>query len=213
MIVRAINNHGVEGYFRTEDGRGDAACFSMADTSDLDFNLYMALGARMVIFDNPSEYLFREYAKTELLKELMDRVRQKQYNGKLRERDDRVKLLSELVANELERISSGDSTLLNDHASRSYIDLFTDIYGDRIWGHPEYSAYLARFRFFLDSLVEAGDLQRVEQNYLVSPSALNSLARDAVDDRRHQDIVKQNRLITFLTAILAVSALVQIFID
>lgn len=112
----------------------------------------------------------------------------------------------------MERISRDKVLIYREDEARSHIDLFSEIYGNRIWGHEDSRAFLENFQFVLQSFVKSGELKQDSNGrYIVLPSSLNTIAKDAVDDQRHRDIRRQNMWIILLTTVLAISAVFQIF--
>ena len=133
-----------------------------------------------------------EWSKKLYFQELRDRFNQTRYNFRLKERNDRSQLLQDLVKLDMERISRDKVLIYRADEARSHIDLFSEIYGNRIWGHEDSRAFLANFQFVLQSFVESGELKQDSNGrYIVLPSSLDTIAKDAVDDQRHRDIRRQ----------------------
>jgi len=213
MMVRNINYDGICGLVWDGERFENPICVSKSLLKHSSFQLWMVIGTNQYRFSSPQSYLIAEWFKTALLRELRDRISQSRYNFRLKERNDRSKLLQDLVALEMDRRGSEESFRYFDDEGLSHIDLFSKVYGNQIWGHANYLSYLAKFCFVLDSFVESGEvIKNANGRYTISPSSLRTLAKDAVDDQRHRDIQKQNQWIILLTFLLAASAIMDIVV-
>lgn len=212
IMIQSMSKDGVFGLIWNGECFEDEVCVPLQYIYEASFSLHRALGSNMYNFKTPRSYLVAEWSMKLYFQELRDRLGQTGYNLRLKERNNRSQLLQDLVRLEMERISREEMLIYRADEARSHIDLFSEVYGNRIWGHPNYRAYLAKFQFVLQSFVESGELkQDTDGRYTVSPASLNTLAKDAIDDQRHNDTKRQNMWIIVLTSVLAVPAIFQIF--
>jgi hypothetical protein len=211
ILVKNFSDEGLTGLLWNGDRFECEGCIEAKYLKDAKIEIIMSIGGWLYRFHSIRAYIFAEIFKTKHLLAFIDRIFQWRFDARIRERNDRAKLLSELVSLELERISRDHQSHFNSVEGISHIDLFTEIYKHRIWGNVNQPAYLAKFKFFLESYVETGEIKKIDGRYVVSPAALSTVARDAVADRRHSDLVKQNWAIIVLTLVLAISAVFEIF--
>jgi hypothetical protein len=68
------------------------------------------------------------------------------------------------------------------------------------------------YGFVLDALKEAGDLSLNGLRYTLHSNALSTLARYEEENRRHEDAVRLQKILIFLTAALVFVGLLQAFV-
>lgn len=87
--------------------------------------------------------------------------------------------------------------------------VMTEIYGPSWRRHPDSERLFRYYELVLKSLVESGDLESNRHQYVMRPKALHTLFVAEEDERRHADNRKQQRYIIILTAVLAITGLMQ----
>lgn len=136
---------------------------------------------------------------------------QRLYNYSTKFRHDRVNLLRKLVANHLAEAKKNNG-LLYTSSSKSVVALLAAVYGNRIYGHPDYEEQSAQFRLILESLAATGELEKKGMHeFKLSALAVASISNYELEERRHRDSVKQNWLLFFVTVVMAIAAVVQAF--
>lgn len=93
--------------------------------------------------------------------------------------------------------------------STSPIFYMVERFGDRCIPHPANNELESYYRFVLDALVDSGELQMNDLSYTLTPRAISTLAELEDNDRRHNDSVRLQRVLTWLTAALVVVGLLQ----
>lgn len=111
----------------------------------------------------------------------------------------RHELLKILVQNYI------DST----HTGIDIIDLMTKLYSIRWIMHPRGDEVEKKLYLYLDSLVETGELRKVNNEYVVQGKAIATIENYEETKRRHRDNILVQTIIACITIILAISALVQ----
>ncbi|WP_142081681.1 hypothetical protein [Roseinatronobacter monicus] len=77
--------------------------------------------------------------------------------------------------------------------------------------HPEFKQQMRYYRLVLDSLVASGDLEELKKGqFSLSPKALATLDYYEEADRRHQDNLRQQRRLGWLTFALVLVGATQI---
>lgn len=110
----------------------------------------------------------------------------------------RIDLLKILVARELE-----------GRAISSPIDLMTELYSLRWVLHPERDPQQRRLRFYLDSLVDTGELKKVNGDYNLTGEALKAIELYEEQERKHTAGVKEQRRMAWLTLAIVLLTAVQ----
>ena len=82
------------------------------------------------------------------------------------------------------------------------------LYNKRTRTNQEYR----RFELILASLADGGELERQNGRYKVAGRALSTIANFEEVERRHLDSVRLNRVLAVFTIVLAISAVVELFV-
>lgn len=141
---------------------------------------------------------------------LNERLRQAIYNVSTKFRHDRVYVIKRIVEKHLgENLEGGE--LLHTPKVKSAIQLFSEVYGNRAYSHPNYERASKEFRLIIESLAVSGELKEdAKHTYRLTGKALIMISNYELDERRHSDSVFHNRLLLLLTMILAVAAVAQV---
>lgn len=133
------------------------------------------------------------------------------YNKRTRFRRDRIDLLKDLVDRHIaQREENG---ILADPAPyQSALTLFEALYGTQVFAHPRTNQEYRRFELILASLADGGELERQNGRYKVAGRALSTIANFEEVERRHLDSVRLNRVLAVFTIVLAISAVVELFV-
>ncbi|MDT3736317.1 MAG: hypothetical protein ROZ00_08840 [Denitratisoma sp.] len=90
------------------------------------------------------------------------------------------------------------------------LDLMTDLYSLRWVLHPDGEQQQQRLEFYLESLVETGDLKKINYKYIVAGRALKTIEEYEEQERKHTENVKMQwrtfwlaYAVAFLTAVQA----------
>lgn len=90
------------------------------------------------------------------------------------------------------------------------LQLMTDLYSFRWYGHPEGMAQYRAFELHLDSLVESGELKKSHKGtYSVTGVAIKSLREDEYAERRHKDSLSVQRKMFWITVLLVLTSIIQ----
>lgn len=113
----------------------------------------------------------------------------------------RMELLQFMIDDQLDRTHNGISLL----------DLMTKLYSINWVSHPSGDDEEIKLEFYLESLVESGDLVKINYEYVVKANALSTIEKYEEDERRHTEAVKHQRNLTWLTLVLAIMTAIQAF--
>ena len=111
----------------------------------------------------------------------------------------RMELLQFMVEDQIDR----------EHDGIRVMDLMTKLYSIRWVLHPSADEQEKKLELYLDSLVESGELRKVNLEYVVTGKAIGTLEKYEEEERRHTEAVKLQKKMVSLTIILAFMAMVQ----
>ena len=111
----------------------------------------------------------------------------------------RHELLKTLVQNYIDSTHTGIDTL----------DLMSKLYSNRWILHPKGREVEKKLELYLDSLVETGELNKINTEYVVNGKAIVTIENYEEAERRHLDNIRSQRRMIYLTILLAIFALVQ----
>jgi len=102
-----------------------------------------------------------------------------------------------------------DDQLDRTHDGIDSLDLMSKIYSTRLFLHPSWEVQYKKLEFYLDSLVSSGEIEKVNNNYVVTGKAISTIEKYEEEERRHTEAVKLQRKMLWLTIIAVIFAIVQ----
>ncbi len=102
-----------------------------------------------------------------------------------------------------------DDQINRTHTGIGILSLMTKLYSIKWVLHPSADDQEKKLEIYLDSLVESGELRKVNQEYIVTGKAISTLERYEEEERRHIQSVKLQRRMVILTLILVLVGLLQ----
>ena len=104
--------------------------------------------------------------------------------------------------------------MMNDQLDREHqgigvIDLMTKLYSIKWVLHPSGDEQQNKLELYLDSLVDSGELKKVNTEYVVTGKAISTIEKYEEDERRHTEAVKLQKKMVSLTILIAFVAIVQ----
>ncbi len=210
FLATSVREEGIEGVFvgSKPEKHGDG-CLKFDQIRDPSYEIARIFRTVAVKYETPIRYILGEVIQRHRLGYWREKRLQNSFNRNFRFRAERMSTLGDLVA--LHQRKMSDLKLL-DFRDRDFdaMDAFTELYTDRVWGHPMTNKYLGEFEFILQSLVSSGELRFENHRYEVQGKALQTLSEYAEDQKRLADQVRHNWIIVWLTVVLALSALSQL---
>lgn len=97
----------------------------------------------------------------------------------------------------------------SDGREFSEVGLVVSFYSPYAFFRDDCNALQARLRLILDSLVESGELRKINGSYTITGRAIASLEAIEAEDRRHARVIKVQWSTLVLTVFLLVAALLQ----
>lgn len=184
----------------------------ISELSNWELNTYRFYGGARYQYDGVWDFWKNELTFRAWRNHFWGDISQSLFNTVFRFRSDRIEVLRRLVELHVEAAKNGNGPL-NQPEAKSVVQMQSDFFGNKVYGHPAYNDISARFRLIVDSLASSGDL--VEENahhFRVDGKALETLAAFELDERRHNDAVKQNKRLFWITVVIAVATAVQAYV-
>lgn len=89
------------------------------------------------------------------------------------------------------------------------LDLMTDLYSLRWIVHPDSESERSKLNFYLESLVDTGELKKANYAYQLTGQAVRAIEEHEEQERKHTENVKMQWRMFFLTLMMAALTLVQ----
>lgn len=90
------------------------------------------------------------------------------------------------------------------------IDLMTQLYSIKWVLHPDRDSQRKKLEFYLKSLVDTGELQKVNHKYALTGHAVRTIEEYEEQERKHTENVKMQRRMFWLTLAIVILTLVQV---
>lgn len=165
-----------------------------------------------VDYETTKEFWLKELTLSTERKWVWEKLFQSYYNATLKFRDDRIEVLKKLVDIHLKEKQENEG-ILHTPQPKSIVSVFSDYFGNRIYGHPAYNEISARFRFLIESLADSGELNKIGlHEFQLTPKALVSLSQHEKEERRHADSVRQARRLFWITVAIALATCMQAYV-
>ena len=175
---------------------------ALADFSQRDFKVTHYYGHSEVRYSGIVDFVLSRacgypYAKIHIVRALSS-FDQYLFNKKKLYTRQRKELLRVLVNHALE-----------GRVEHEPLDLMTDLYSIKWFLHPQGMDQQRRLEFYLDSLVETGELKKMNYKYVVTGYALRAIEEDEEQERKHTESVKMQWRMFWLTLAIVALTVVQ----
>ena len=121
------------------------------------------------------------------------------FNKKKLVSKQRNDLIAFMISDQIDRTHKGINSL----------DLMTKLYSIKWVLHPEGYQQKEKLELYLDSLVKSGDLELINDEYVVTGNAIRTIEKFEEEERRHVENVKMQKKMFWLTILIALLALIQ----
>jgi len=129
----------------------------------------------------------------------------------------RLSALDQYLFNKKKLISKQRTELLKllveraqqGHSEHEPLDLMTELYSIKWVVHPQGNSEQQRLEFYLDSLVETGELRKMNYKYVVTGFALRAIEEYEEQERKHTENVKMQWRAFWVAVAVAALTLVQ----
>jgi hypothetical protein len=167
-----------------------------------DFSITHYYGLSSVEYRGIADFILNRltgwpYLKIRIVR-LLDHLGQYVFNKKKLYTKQRIELLKFLV-----------DRALDGQAEHNPLDLMSGLYTMRWFLHPQGDQQQNRVEFYLNSLVETGELKHINYKYIVTGKALRTIEEYEEQERKHTENVKMQWRMFWLTVVVAIGTIVQ----
>jgi hypothetical protein len=160
-------------------------------------------GIAEVWFDSIFRYLWHTISKHVYIeiqaKRKINELDQYFFNKKKLVTKKRIELLQFMIEDQVNRTHNGINSF----------DLMTKLYSVKWVMHPTEIEQNRKLELYLDSLVKSGELEKVNNEYVVSGVAIQTIEKYEEEERKHVEAVKLQKKMLYLTIIVAAMAIIQ----
>lgn len=209
ILLAEIDETSFSGLAWSEDRFDKPVTFALEELDGWSFKTTRFYGYNQIEYSGLGDFVMSEITFLPQRLYFKEWISQKVYNYRTRFRHDRTDILRKLIEIHFTEARKNNGLLFTSSA-RSVVDLFAEVYGNRVYGHPNYEELSVRFRLVLESLAATGELEKKNMHeFKLNASAVASISKYELEERRHHDSVKQNWLLFAVTVVMAVAAIFQ----
>jgi hypothetical protein len=176
---------------------------SIRDLKDLELRITHYYGLSEITYDSMLDVAFHYFTKFIYLKihiyRYIDRTSQYFFNKRKVVSKKRMDLLRFMMDDQLDRTHNGIDSL----------DLIGKLYSMRLFLHPSFEVQHEKLELYLDSLIASGEVEKINNEYVVTGKAISTIEKYEEEERRHTEAVKLQRKMFWLTIIAVIFAIVQ----
>lgn len=203
FMATAINGDSITGLTWNGSSYSEEATISISDIDNGNLNITHYYGLSEISYDSiysaAWHYVTRLiYLKIRIYRRINSTF-QYFFNKKKLVTKKRMDLLRLMMEDQLNRTHDGISS----------ISLIAKIYTTRLFLHPNWDELHKRIDLYLDSLVESGELKKVNSDFVVTGKAIITIEKYEEDERRHTEAVKLQKKMFWLAIVGAIFAIVQ----
>jgi len=202
VLIEGFSNRGYIGKWLENDTYASEVSILPSAVESATFECTHFIGPYEFSYKSAASMLWQELICLPYINVYQDRYSQYRFNKLNLTRLDRIAILRFVY----------EATLENNQIQISSITLAGRLYSNRIFFHPDKTRMFNYCRLLLDSLVASEDLELKGAMYSLSSKALISLSRYEEDERRHKDMISQQRALKWLTGALILVGLIQAFV-
>ncbi|MCK4828478.1 hypothetical protein KA005_72780 [bacterium] len=203
FVATGYKNGTLSGLKWDGNSYADEHSLELSDLENGNFRVTHYYGLSEVRYDSIYRVAWNYLTKLVYLKirayRLISSVNQYFFNKRKLVTKKRMELLQFMIDDQLDR----------EHKGISSLDLMTKLYSINWVLHPSGDDQQEKLELYLDSLADTGELQNINDEYVVTGKAISTIEKYEEEERRHVEAVKLQRKMVYLTIILAFVALVQ----
>jgi len=176
---------------------------SLDEIYEFDLLIRHCWGLATIEYTNIYDFIFHRITGLIYIKVFLQRkfeaITQYFFNIRKLTTQKRIELLQFMLKDQLSR----------DHDGISANGILFKLYSYRWFYHPDGPQHEKMLQMHLDSLVESGDLQKINNEYVVQGKAISTIEKYEEDESRHHDRVLTAKTMVLLTLVIAIAALLQ----
>jgi hypothetical protein len=199
LIIENINDDGVVGKQWNGAKYDSSISVPFEQFKSTDVKIKHDDGEYLIICNSLSDYFFEYKTGIYYLKKSIRRLGKFIFNKRKLVMIEIHELLRVLIDIYIEKSGEGVGV----------VDLMTRLYSMEWVTHPEGDAREEKVRLYLKALVESKDVVKNGTKYCILPQAILTIEKYEEEERRHKKQINLQRVLVFLTFLLAFSALLQ----
>lgn len=181
----------------------DEAIISISDVENGELNITHYYGLSEITYDSIYDVAWNYITKFIYLKihihRHIDSTYQYFFNKRKLVTKKRMEILRLMMDDQLDSVHDGISSF----------GLIENIYSMRLFLHPSWEVQHKKIKLYLDSLVSSGELNEINDEYVVTGKAISTIEKYEEDERRHTEVVKLQKWMFRLTIVAVIAAIVQ----
>jgi hypothetical protein len=203
FVATAISGDILSGLEWNGNSYADDVTLSIADFETANLNITHYYGLSEVTYDSVYDAAWNYVTRLVYVKirfhRYLESTFQYFFNKRKLVTKKRIELLQMMIDDQIDRMHDGISLL----------DLMEKIYSMRMFLHPSWATQEKRVQMYLDSLVASGELNHINDEYVVSGAALSTIERYEEEERRHAEAVRLQWLMVVITIVGVIFTAVQ----
>ncbi|MFA0496557.1 hypothetical protein [Vibrio sp. 10N.222.54.B11] len=203
LLIDNVLPNGVEGrlWKGRDEGHTDSSFVDYSEFPKADLEITHFYKTYNLTYDSTIQMIYKGWSHYYKGLILLGKAQQFVFNKRKLTRCEKLETLRAIVDKTVE--SSGFST--------SPVMLNELKYPLRWVYHPDKDLNTSFNKLLLDSLVESGDLKQENFQYSLTSQALNTISEFEKDERRHIQLLKQQKWMKILTFLLVLIGAAQVF--
>jgi hypothetical protein len=203
LLIDKVLPNGVEGrlWKETSEGHTDSAFIDYSEFSKADLEITHFYKTYNLTYYSTVEMIVKGWSRYYKGLILLGNAQQFIFNKRKLARSQKLDTLRAIV----------DKTVESPSFSTSPVMLNELMYPLRWANHPDRELNTSFNKLLLDSLVESGDLQIKDFQYSLTSQALNTISEFEKDERRHIQLLKQQKWMKILTFLLVIVGVAQAY--
>lgn len=160
-------------------------------------------GVNKIRYDSVYDFVFNHITKFVYIKVNIYRYLESTYQYLFNRRKlitkKRLELLQFMLNDQLDR----------EHKGIRILNLMTKLYSINWVLHPSADEQQEKLQMYLESLLSSGEIKKINDEYIVTGKAINTIELYEEQERRHVEAVKLQRKMVWLTLLLTIMAILQ----
>lgn len=203
FLATSYENKKLTGLIWNHDKYSDECSLDISELKNGELRVTHFYGLAEVTYNNIYDIVWHYFTKMIYLKinlyRHIDTTHQYFFNKRKFFTKKRMDLLQFMINDQLDRTHKGIGA----------IDLMTKLYSIKWVLHPSADEQQEKLELYLDSLVESGELEKINSKYIVTGKSISTVERYEEQERKHTEAVKLQKKMFWLTVVIALVAAVQ----
>ena len=203
FVAKSYSNNKLGGLKWNDKKYADKYSIKLENVVDYKLRIIHYYGFDQVIYDSIYDFIWHKLTKYVYLKihihKYINSISQHFFRKRMLVTKRRMDLLLFMMKDQLDRTHNGITIL----------DLMTKLYTIKWILHPSANDKQKELELYLQSLEASEDLSIINNEYIITGKAISTLEKYEEKERRHTESVRLQRIMVFLTIILALFTIFQ----